>query len=354
MNSELLVETARSLVVDGKGILAMDESNQTCNKRFADLGIAQTTENRRAWRELLLTTPGLNDYISGVILYEETLRQHTQSGDSFMKLITDVGMIPGIKMDTGAKELAGHNAETITEGLDGLRDRAKEYVLLGARFAKWRAVIRIGSATPSDACIVANSNALSRYAALCQEVGLVPIVEPEVLMEGNHTLAQCSAITEQILRAVFNQLYVQGVMLEGMILKPNMVINGLDSKDHASVDEVAEATVKCLLRSVPAAVPVVAFLSGGQSAELASTRLNAMSVKYGLCLPWELTFSFSRAIQQPALELWRGEVSQKSTAQKAILHRAKCNWAARHGQYCAAMEQMCARQQTASLNKSNL
>jgi fructose-bisphosphate aldolase, class I len=337
VNAEALIATAQALVAGNKGLLAIDESNQTCNQRFAALGIAQTQEKRRAWRELILTTPSLSTYIGGVILYDETVRQHTQGGDSFLKVITDAGMMPGIKVDTGAKELAGHAEENITEGLDGLRDRAKEYVRLGARFAKWRAVIRIGDAIPSDACIDANAHALARYAAICQELGLVPVVEPEVLMNGSHTLASCGAVTEQTLRAVFNQLYLQGVMLEGMILKPNMVISGLESKEVASVDEVAAATIHCLLRSVPAAIPAIAFLSGGQSPELASARLNAMNEKFKSRLPWALTFSFSRAIQQTALALWQGNDANKEAAQKSILHRAKCNWAARQGKYTISM-----------------
>jgi fructose-bisphosphate aldolase class I len=283
----------------------MDESNPTCNKRFARLGIPQTEEARRAYRELIVTTPGLGECISGAILYDETIRQQKKDGTPFVKVITDAGIIPGIKVDTGAKDMAGHPGEKITEGLDGLRDRLAEYSQMGARFAKWRAVIAVGDGIPSRGCIEANAQALARYAALCQEAGLVPVVEPEVLMDGEHTLERCREVTEEVLRTVFNQLYTQRVMLEGMILKPNMVLPGLTCPKQETVDEVADATVRCLLRAVPAAVPGIAFLSGGQSAELASARLNAMNVRFKSRLPWALAFSFARAIQQPALEIWR-------------------------------------------------
>jgi len=316
----------------------MDESNPTCNKRFARLGILQTEEARRAWRELIVTTPGLGKCISGVILYDETIRQQKKDGTPFVKVITDAGIIPGIKVDTGAKEMAGHPGEKITEGLDGLRDRLKEYFQMGARFAKWRAVILIGDGIPTGGCIEANAHALARYAALCQEAGLVPIVEPEVLMDGAHTLEQCCEVTEEVLRMVFNQLYTQRVTLEGMILKPNMVLPGLTCPKQAAVDEVADATVMCLLRAVPAAVPGIAFLSGGQSGELASARLNAMNVRFKSRLPWALAFSFARAIQQPALEIWQGDEAHVSAAQQALYHRARCNSAARLGQYRPEME----------------
>lgn len=340
MNTQRLVETARSLVAGDKGLLAMDESNSTCNKRFANLGIPQAVEARRAYRELLVSTPGLGESISGAILYNETIRQQKKDSTPFAKALADAGIIPGIKVDTGAKDLAAHPAEKITEGLDGLRERLAEYVEMGARFAKWRAVIAIGDGLPSRTCIEANAHALARYAALCQEAGLVPIVEPEVLMDGAHTLARSAEVTEQVLRSVFEQLYIQGVMLEGMILKPNMVLPGVDCPRQAPVDEVADATVLCLLRAVPAAVPGIAFLSGGQSAELASARLNAMNVRFKSRLPWALTFSFARAIQQPALEIWQGKAARIPDAQEALSHRAECNSAARRGEYSAAMEKI--------------
>ena len=280
MNTQNLMDTAKTLVAGGKGLLAMDESNPTCNKRFAKLGIPQTEEARRAYREMIVTTPGLGECISGAILYDETIRQHKKDGTPLVKAIIDAGIIPGIKVDTGAKNLAGHPGEKITEGLDGLRDRLAEYSQMGARFAKWRAVIAVGDGIPSRGCIEANAHALARYAALCQEAGLVPVVEPEVLMEGEHTLEKCCEVTEVVLRMVFNQLYTQRVVLEGMILKPNMVLPGSTCPKQETVDEVADATVRCLLRAVPAAVPGVAFLSGGQSSELASARLNAMNVRF--------------------------------------------------------------------------
>jgi fructose-bisphosphate aldolase class I len=326
------------MVAGDKGLLAMDESNSTCNKRFARLGIPQTEEARRAYRELIITTPCLGECISGVILYDETVRQQKKVGTPFVKVITDAGIIPGIKVDTGAKEMAGFPGEKITEGLDGLRVRLKEYSQMGAHFAKWRAVIAVGDGIPSRGCIEANAQALARYAALCQEAGLVPVVEPEVLMDSGHTLECCCQITEEVLRTVFNQLYTQRVMLEGMILKPNMVLPGLSCPRQGDVDEVADATVRCLLQAVPAAVPGIAFLSGGQSGELASARLNAMNVRFKARLPWALAFSFARAIQQPALEIWQGKEAQVLAAQQALFHRAKCNRAARRGEYNAAME----------------
>jgi fructose-bisphosphate aldolase class I len=338
MNAQALMDTAKALTADGKGLLAMDESTPTCNKRFAKLGIPQTEEARRTYRELIITTSGLGACISGAILYDETIRQQKKDGIPFIKLITHAGIIPGIKVDTGAKDLAGHPGEKITEGLDGLRERLKEYFQMGARFAKWRAVIVVGDAIPSRGCIEANASALARYAAFCQEAGLLPVVEPEVLMDGDHALERCSVATEEVLRAVFNQLYIQRVMLEGMILKPNMVLPGLTCPKQETVEEVAAATVKCLLRVVPAAVPGIALLSGGQSAELASARLNAMNVAFKARLPWVLTFSFARAIQQPALEIWQGKQSQVLEAQQVLYHRAMCNGAARRGEYHAAME----------------
>jgi fructose-bisphosphate aldolase class I len=338
MDVQELIDTAKALVADDKGLLAMDESNPTCNKRFARLGIPQTEEARRAYRELIVTTPGLGKSISGAILYDETIRQQKKDGTPFIKIITDAGIIPGIKVDTGAKELAGHPGEKITEGLDGLRERLAEYSQMGARFAKWRAVIAIDNKIPSGGCIEANAWALARYAALCQEAGLVPIVEPEVLMDGDHTLERCREVTEEVLRTVFNHLYTQRVMLEGMLLKPNMVLPGLSCPQQESADEVADATVKCFLRAVPAAVPGIVFLSGGQSGELASARLNAMNVRFKSRLPWALAFSFARAIQQPALEIWSGQDANVKAAQQALLHRARCNRAARRGEYNAAMD----------------
>jgi len=338
MNTKLLTDTARQLVADDKGLLAMDESTPTCNKRFAKLRIPQTVEARRAYRELIVTTPGLSESISGAILFDETIRQQKKDGTPFLKVLTDAGIIPGIKVDTGAKDMAGHPGEKITEGLDGLRDRLKEYFQMGVRFAKWRAVIAVGDSLPSRSGLEANAHALARYAALCQEAGLVPVVEPEVLMDGEHTLERCFKVTEEALRNVFIQLNCQRVMLEGIILKPNMVLPGLTCPRQASADEVADATVQCFLRTVPAAVPGIAFLSGGQSAELASARLNAMNVRFGSCAPWALAFSFARAIQQPALEIWQGKEDNVAAAQKALSHRANCNRAARRGEYAAAME----------------
>jgi fructose-bisphosphate aldolase class I len=365
MNIQILVNTARQLVADHKGLLAMDESTPTCDKRFAKLNIPKTVEMRRAYRELILTTPGLGECISGAILFDETLRQQKKDGTPFLKILADAGIIPGIKVDTGAKDLATHPGEKITEGLDGLRDRLKEYFQMGARFAKWRAVIVIGEGLPTRSCIEANAHALARYAALCQEAGLVPVVEPEVLMDGDHTLERCRTVTEEVLRTVFIQLNSQRVMLEGMILKPNMVLPGLTCPAHPEVkevgigeqqyqvrltdrppeeeqdiNEVADVTVKSLWRTVPAAVPGIAFLSGGQSPELASARLNMMNLRFKSQLPWALAFSFARAIQQPALDIWRGEANNVKAAQQALIHRARCNRAARRGEYTAAMEKM--------------
>ena len=338
MNLKDIIITAKSLVADDKGLLAIDESNPTCNKRFAAAGIPQTEEFRRSYREMIITTPGLGECISGLILYDETIRQKKKDGTLFIKAITDLGIIPGIKVDTGAKDMAGHPGEKITEGLDGLRDRLREYFQMGARFAKWRAVITIGNGIPSRGCIEANANALARYAGLCQEAGLVPIVEPEVLMTGGHTLEHCFEVTEEVLRTVFKQLYLQRITLEGMILKPNMVLPGLACPKQETVEEVADITVECLLRAVPAAVPGIAFLSGGQSGELASARLNAMNVRFKSRLPWALAFSFARAIQQPALEIWHGEEANILAAQQALYHRASSNRAARHGKYNAEIE----------------
>lgn len=338
MNQQQLIETAYAMVADDKGLLAMDESTPTCHKRFAKLNIPQTEEYRRDYRELLVTTPGLNEAISGAILFDETIRQQTKEGTPFIQILQEAGIIPGIKVDKSTKPLAGFPGEKITEGLDGLRERLEEYVQLGARFAKWRAVITIGEGIPTLGCLEANAHLLARYAALCQEAGLVPIVEPEVLMDGEHSLKRCYEVTEQTLRTVFAQLSAQRVLLEGMILKPNMVVPGLDCPRQNSVEEVADATMTCFRRVVPAAVPGVAFLSGGQSSELASARLNAMNVKYKTRVPWALSFSFARAIQQPGMGIWGGDPAQVAAAQQSMYHRAKCNRDARRGEYSDEME----------------
>jgi fructose-bisphosphate aldolase, class I len=333
MSSQKLIAVAKAMVANDKGLLAMDESTPTCIKRFEKYGIPQTEEMRRAYRELIITTPGLSESISGAILFDETIRQTLKNGTPMVKAVVDAGIIPGIKVDAGAKEMAGHFGEKISEGLDGLRDRLKDYFRMGARFAKWRAVITMGEGIPSCGCIEANAHALARYAALCQEAGLVPVVEPEVLMDGEHTMERCFEVTETVLRTVFNQLYRQQVMLEGMILKPNMVLPGLNCPKQEGIDEVADATMSCLLRAVPAAVPGIAFLSGGQSSVLASARLNAMNIRFKSRVPWALSFSFARAIQQPALEIWHGEEKNIVAAQKALYHRAQCNHDARMGVY---------------------
>ena len=330
-----IVDTARSLFADDKGLLAIDESNPTCNKRFGKIGVPQTVEARRAYRELIVTTPGLGESVGGVILSDETIRQSRTDGTPFTEIITDGGIICGIKVDAGAQRMAGHPGEKVTEGLDGLRRRLAEYAKLGARFAKWRAVFAIGDGTPSRGCIEANAHGLARYAALCQEAGLVPVVEPEVLMAGEHSLERCRDVTQLVLHIVFDQLYAQGVLLEGMILKPNMVLPGSGCPVQETLDEVADATVTCLLRSVPAAVPAIAFLSGGQTGELASARLNAMHLRFGSRLPWALSFSFGRAIQEPALSIWHGEKAQVVAAQQALRHRARESRAARRGLYAA-------------------
>ena len=335
MDTQRLTRTAQALVAGDRGLLAMDESTPTLHKRFAALGIAQTPEMRRAWRDLIVTTPRLAESISGAILYDETIRQQTLAGVPFARALEEAGIVPGIKVDAGARPLAGFADEVVTEGLDGLRQRFAEYAQMGARFAKWRAVIRIGEHLPSRACIEANAHALARYAALSQEAGLVPIVEPEVLMEGDHTLARCAEVTEATQRAVFEQLAVQGVLLEGMLLKPNMVLPGKDATDQSNADAVAEATVRGLLRAVPAAVPGIAFLSGGQSAQRASTNLNAMNALYGDKAPWALAFSFARAIQQPALDVWRGDAANRAAAQRALFEHADANRSARRGVYAA-------------------
>ena len=338
MNAQELTKTAKALMAGGKGLIAMDESKHTCDKRFAKLGIPLTEEMRRSYREMILTAPGLGDYISGAILFDETIHQAKKDGTPFVKLAVDAGIIPGIKVDIGAVDLPGFPGEKITEGLDGLPERYVEYAKLGARFAKWRAVITIGEGIPTRGCILANAHALARYAAISQEAGIVPVVEPEVLMDGPHTMQTCRAVTEEVLRAVFLELNQQRVLLEGMILKPNMVVPGLASPKQDSVEDVADATVTTLLRTVPAAVPGVAFLSGGQSAELGSARLSAMNARFKGRMPWALTFSYSRAIQQPALEIWLGREANNAAAQKALIHRARCNAAARRGEYTPALE----------------
>jgi fructose-bisphosphate aldolase class I len=338
MNIAILKNTAQALVKGDKGLLAMDESLATCNKRFAEAGIPQTEEFRNAYRDWIITTPKLGECISGAILFDETIRQKRKDGTPFVKLVRDAGILPGIKLDEGAKEFAAHPGEKITEGLDGLRGRLKEYAEMGAVFAKWRAVITIGDGIPSQGCIEANAQVLARYAGLCQEAGLVPIVEPEVLMDGDHSLERSFEVTERVLHTVFDQLYLLRVALEGMILKPNMVLPGLASPVQQSIEEVADATVNCLLRTVPAAVPGVAFFSGGQSAELASARLNAMIVRFKSRLPWGLTFSYARAIQQPALEIWKGNEANIPAAQEALYHRAHLNNIARRGEYTPSLE----------------
>jgi len=327
-----LQDTARALVAEGKGILAADESAGTIKKRFDSIQAESTEANRRDYRTLLFTAPGVGNHISGVILFDETIRQNAADGTPLVNILQDAGVIPGIKVDTGAKPLAGHPDETVTEGLDGLRERLEEYAGLGARFAKWRAVYRIGEAIPSPACISANAHALARYAALCQEVGLVPIVEPEVLMDGDHDIDDCDIVTEEALRAVFNELAVQDVMLEGMLLKPNMVISGNDCAEQAGVEEVAARTVQCLLRSVPAAMPGVVFLSGGQSDEVATQHLNAMN-KIPAVKPWKLSFSYGRALQAAPLKAWGGKAENAAAAQAALMERAQANGAATLGQY---------------------
>lgn len=338
MSPKDLAHAAWQLLAQDKGILAIDESPDTCNRRFAPLGIAQTADKRRDWRELMVTTPELSQSISAVILHDETIRQEMSSGSTFVSHLVDAGILPGIKVDIGTTALAGHPDEKVTEGLDGLELRLADYAAMGARFAKWRGVITIGQDMPSRGCIEANAQALARYAALCQQIGLVPMIEPEVLMTGPHDLTACANVTEAVLRAVFRHCYEQGVMLESVILKPNMILAGSDCPVQPAVDEVADATMAVLLRAVPAAVPGVAFLSGGQSAELATARLNAMNVLYRGRMPWQLGFSFARAIQQPALGTWRGQQSKVHAAQAAILHRASCDRAARRGGYDASME----------------
>ncbi|MBI3943208.1 MAG: fructose-bisphosphate aldolase class I [Chloroflexi bacterium] len=338
MNLQELQSTAKALVAPGKGILAADESTGTIKRRFDTIKLESTEENRRAYRELLFTTQGMEEYISGVILYDETMRQSAKDGTPLPAVLARKGVIPGIKVDKGTVDLPGFAGEKITEGLDGLRGRLTEYRNLGARFAKWRAVITIGHGIPTQTCLDANAEALARYAALCQEAGLVPIVEPEVLMDGDHTLERCAAVTEDTLHTVFNRLCDHRILLEGMLLKPNMVVSGKDCQQQAGVAQVAEATVRALLRTVPAAVPGIVFLSGGQGPEEATEHLNAMNA-LGHHL-WELSFSYGRALQEPVLDAWRGQADNVQAAQRSFFHRARLNGLARDGSYATQMEKM--------------
>ena len=336
MNLDAMTQTARALVAPGKGILAADESGPTIAKRLAGIGVASTEQTRQAYREILFTTAGIGDAISGVILFDETLRQQVADGTPFPEVLRRRDVIPGIKVDGGTKPLAGFPDEVITEGLDGLRDRLTEYAALGARFAKWRAVLRIGDGCPTTTCIEAHAHALARYAALAQEVGLVPIVEPEVLMDGSHELARCAEVTVMTLRAVYAELARHRVVLEATLLKPNMVLPGKDCPVQVSDDEIADATVAALRQTVPAAVPGIVFLSGGQTDEQATSRLDALNRRGPQ--PWELSFSFGRALQAPVLKAWAGDDGNRAAAQAALLHRAHLNGAARHGMYTADME----------------
>jgi fructose-bisphosphate aldolase class I len=336
MDLQQLEKTARELVAEGKGILAADESDGTIKKRFDSIGIESTEESRRAYRELLFTTEGAEEFISGVILFDETIRQSTADGTPFPKLLESKGIVPGIKVDKGAKPLALTDGETITEGLDGLRDRLEEYRGLGARFAKWRATYSIAEAKPSEYCVWTNAHALARYAALCQEAGLVPIVEPEVLMDGGHTIEESAKATGRVLQAVYTELHDQRVEYRGTLLKPNMVLSGYDAENRASVDEVADATLERFYKHVPAAVPGIVFLSGGQTDEDATAHLNAMNAR-GVH-PWQLSFSYGRALQAPALKAWAGKPENVEAAQRAYYHRAKMNGAARTGMYAPEME----------------
>ncbi|MFI5007462.1 MAG: class I fructose-bisphosphate aldolase [Solirubrobacterales bacterium] len=337
MNAERLEATARALVSPGKGILAADESHPSIGRRFDALGIPNTEETRRQYRQMLLTTTAVAEYVSGVILFDETIRQKADDGTPLVEILARQGIIPGIKVDRGAKPLAGAPGEQVTEGLDGLRERLAEYAKLGARFAKWRAVIAIGPGLPTDRAIQANAHALARYAALCQEAGVVPIVEPEVLMDGDHTIERCFEATEATLEVVFQTLRNQGVALEGILLKPNMVVSGKDCARQAGIPEVAAATVGCLRRAVPAAVPGVVFLSGGQSEERATAHLNAMNAP-GTSHPWALSFSYGRALQDSAIRAWRGDPAKAAAGQRAFSHRARMNGAARRGQYTPDLE----------------
>jgi fructose-bisphosphate aldolase class I len=336
MDVQQLESTAKALVAEGKGILAADESEGTIKKRLDSIGVDSTEENRRAYRELLFTTEGVEDYISGVILFDETIRQKSSDGTPFARLLANKGIIPGIKVDKGAKPLALTDDETITEGLDGLRARLEEYRELGARFAKWRATYSIAGDKPSEYCVWTNAHALARYAALCQEADLVPIVEPEVLQDGTHTIEQSRKATGRVLQAVYTELHDQRIELRGTLLKPNMVLSGYDASDRAPADEVAAVTLECFYKHIPAAVPGIVFLSGGQSDEDATAHLNAMNARGPH--PWELSFSYGRALQAPALKAWAGKAENVPAAQRAYYHRAKMNGAARTGMYAPEME----------------
>ncbi len=338
MSVQSLEAVAKAMVAPGKGILAADESTGTIEKRLASVKVENTEENRRAYRDMLFSTKGLGQYISGVILYDETLRQKSAGGTPFVDLLAKNGILPGIKVDTGAKDLALCPGEKVTEGLDNLARRCAEYVKLGAKFAKWRAVITIGEGIPSSTCIAANAHALGRYAAICQAAGLVPIVEPEVLMDGNHAIERCEEVTEWTLNAVYEALYLNRVVLERSVLKPSMVVSGKDCPRQAPVAEVAERTVRVLKRSVPAAVAGIVFLSGGQSDELATEHLDAMNKRYAKEVPWPLSFSYGRALQQPSLKAWKGTAANVGAAQAALLHRARMNGLASAGRYSADLE----------------
>jgi fructose-bisphosphate aldolase class I len=336
MAQEELESVARALVAEGKGILAADESLPTIEKRFNGIDLASTEENRRAYRELLFTAPGASEFVSGVILFDETIRQKARDGTPFPQVLARQGILPGIKVDKGAKPLPGFPGEKITEGLDGLRERLSGYRELGARFAKWRAVIAIRHAIPTRCCLEGNAHALARYAALCQEAGLVPIVEPEVLMDGPHTIERCEEVTTAALTLVFSRLVEHRVALEGTLLKPNMVLSGKECPKQAGASEVAEATVRTLRRTVPSAVPGIVFLSGGQSPEQATRNLSAMNALGRH--PWDLSFSYGRALQDPVLKTWKGDPGNVAAAQRAFYHRARCNGAARFGKYTKEME----------------
>jgi fructose-bisphosphate aldolase class I len=346
-----LQSVAATLVVDGKGILAADETVPTLTKRFDTLGIKSTEQSRRTYREMLFTPAGIGEFISGAILHDETFRQKSSSGTPLTEVLLSQGVLPGIKVDTGAKFLAGAPGETVTEGLDGLRDRLASYREMGARFAKWRAVIRIGGAWPSEACVSANAHALARYAALCQEQGLVPIVEPEVLMDGSHDIGKCEEVTGNVLHAVFNALFEQHVVFEDMLLKPNMVIAGKECAQPASTQEVAAATLRCLRRHVPAAVPGIVFLSGGQEDRAATLHLNAINRLPGP-KPWKISFSYGRALQDPAVEAWHGRDESIKAGQEALYHRARCNGAASLGKYSKEMEVKSALAETSPAHRS--
>ena len=339
MNVQELEKTARELVAPGKGILAADESFGTIGKRFEAFGIESSEESRRAYREMLFTTEGIGEFLSGVILFDETLRQNASDGTPLPEVLRNQGVIPGIKVDKSTVNMPLSPNEKFTQGLDGLGDRLAEYRELGARFTKWRAVITIGEGIPTESCVEANAEALALYAAFAQENDLVPIVEPEVLIDGDHSIEQCYEATQWMLNATFDEIYEHGVELSGMLLKPNMVISGKDAPEQAGVEEVARATVECLLRTVPAAVPGIVFLSGGQTDLQATQHLNAMNRLYEGRLPWELSFSYARALQGQPMEIWGGSVDKVEAAQKAFYHRAKMNSAARSGSYSEEMEQ---------------